>query len=93
MSDKIFVDGLFAQKRQNSPAFVISSLSVKVPELIPFLEKYRNNAGYVNIDILLSQKGTQYCQLNDFKPTEKPKVEDTTAIDENGRDLNDNPPF
>lgn len=74
--EKIFVDGAFAQKRENSPAFVVSSVSIKVPDFISFLEKHQNNAGYVNFDILLSQKGTQYCQLNTFKPSkDNAKVE------------------
>lgn len=69
MADKIFVDGVFAKKKEKSPAFIITSISVKVADFIPFLEKHRNNAGYVNFDVLLSQKGTQYCQLDTWQPT------------------------
>lgn len=70
MPEKIFVDGLFAKKRQGAPEFVVSSISVKVPEFINFLNKHQNNAGYVNIDMLLSQNGTQYCVLNTWKPND-----------------------
>lgn len=84
MNDKIFVDGLFAKKREGSPAYVLSSISIKVPELILFLEKHVNNAGYVNIDLLLSQKGTQYCTLNTFQPTK----DNAKVVEDNQTRLN-----
>jgi hypothetical protein len=84
MSDKIFCDGLFAKKREGSPVYVLSSISIKVPEFIPFLEKHRNNAGYVNIDLMLSQKGSQYCTLNTFQPTR----DNAKVVEDNQSQLN-----
>jgi hypothetical protein len=92
MADKIFVDGLFAKKREGSPLYVLSSISIKVPEFIPFLEKHRNNAGYVNIDLMLSQKGSQYCTLNTFQPTkDNAKVEEDNQAKLNAIDTSREP--
>lgn len=92
MSDKIFAEGLFAKKREGSPAFVLSSISIKVPEFILFLEKHRNNAGYVNIDLMLSQKGSQYCTLNTFQPTkDNAKVEEDNQAKLNAMDTSGEP--
>jgi len=47
----IFADGFYLQKpRAGVPDFVKGSLSIKVSQAIPFLEKHKNDKGYVNID-------------------------------------------
>lgn len=69
MSDKIFTEGIWFQKRDNAPSYVIGSLSIKVPDLIPFLNRHQNNAGYVNVDIKMGQSGKYYIELNTWKPT------------------------
>lgn len=94
--DKIFTEGLFFNApRTNAPSFVIGSLSIKVPDLIPFLQKHELQSGYVNVDIKQSQKGGYYCELNTWKPTkstEKVEEENHPIIDPNdGRDLSDQP--
>lgn len=75
--EKIFADGIFFQKRDGAPSFIVGSLSLKVAELIPFLQKHELNSGYVNIDIKQSQKGGYYCELNTWKPTKEPVKEET----------------
>lgn len=72
-----FVDGLFVSRRENAPSWVITSLSFKVDNFISYLQSKANAKGYVNVDILLSDKGKLYAKLNDWKPKqEEIKVEE-----------------
>lgn len=85
MAEKIFPSGMYFEKRQGSPDYVIGSLNIKVPELIPFLEKHRNNAGYVNIDILIGKESNKpYCELNTWQP----KKDNASEEAENQKKLN-----
>lgn len=71
--DKIFPDGLiFKAPRENAPTFVIGSLSVKVEEFKAFLDAHVNNAGWVNLDLLMGKTGKPYIELNTYK-AEKPE--------------------
>ena len=67
--ETIFADGIFFNKpHENAPDFVKGSVSFKVEEVIPFLQKYKKEDGYVNIDLLKSREGKLYFKLNTFKP-------------------------
>ena len=75
---KVYVEGMFANKRDGSPEFVVSKLSIKVAQFIIWLKQHENNAGYVNIDLLTSSKtdsqNNQYGVLNEYskpEPTEE----------------------
>jgi|TARA_R100000049_G_C1949000_1_gene95526 hypothetical protein len=66
---KTFADGMiFKNPRENAPEFVKGAISIKVEEFKAFLDKHNNN-GWVNLDLLKSQKGPLYFALNDWKPT------------------------
>lgn len=75
----IFTNGLFFQRREKAPEYVVGGLSVKVIDFTKFLEKHQNNAGYVNIDIKQSRGGKYYCELNQYKPSD---VKKDTAVNE-----------
>ena len=64
----MFVDGLFVNRRESAPEFIIASLSISVPKLIKFLNENANARGFVNIDIKRSDKGSMYAALNEWKP-------------------------
>lgn len=65
--EPIFPDGfIFKGPRQNAPEFIKASISIKVGQFIPFLEKHAKN-GWVNLDVKKSQKGSIYVQLEDWK--------------------------
>lgn len=87
--EKIWADGLRFElpnevTKEKAP-WIKGKISVKVPEFIAFIKKYENNAGYVNIDLKKSEKGTYYLELNNWKPKEK-------IIDpSDGRVLSENP--
>lgn len=66
----LFVDGLFVNRRENAPDFVIASLSFN-QKFIDYLKANSNMKGYCNVDVLKSKDGKLYAKLNDWKPEEK----------------------
>lgn len=75
---KIFVDGMsFERPLRTAPKWVKGKLSLNVDKLIPFLQTHKTERGYVNVDLLESQKGTLYLALNTWKPTFEKKVDIT----------------
>ena len=67
MADKIFTQGLFVNEPRQD--FIKYSISIRVDEFKAFLEEYKNDKGYVNIDFKTSQKsGKAYGELNTWKP-------------------------
>lgn len=87
---KIFVDGmrfeLPAEQVKVKAPWIKGKISVKVPDLINFLEKHQNQSGWLNIDLKKSDKsGKYYLELNNWKPKEK--IIDPT----DGRVLSENP--
>jgi len=81
MAEKIFPKGFYPKKRDGAPDFVLTSISIKVPEAVPFLESMQNNAGYVNLDLLSGNNGP-YLVVNTYKPTAKEEVEPKVEEDE-----------
>ncbi len=69
MSDKVFAQGVFFDKpSEQAPEFVKGKLSFKVDEAVAFLNEHKNEKGYVNLDLLKSQAGKLYLQLNTWVP-------------------------
>lgn len=70
MSDnKVFVDGLIVKRHEKAPDFVVCNLSVKVAELVPFLEQNQSN-GWVNVQVKQAKSGKYYAELDTWKPTQ-----------------------
>ncbi len=82
----VFIDGMYVSNpSEKAPEWIICNLALFVPQLITFLEKNKNNSGYVNVDIKRGQSGKFYASLNTFKPEKKV---DNKIIDPNtGRDV------
>lgn len=73
-TETIFPDGIiFKKPREGAPDFVRGSLSFKVDEAVEFLKKHSHN-GWVNIDILKSEKGNTYLKLNTWKKEDKTEL-------------------
>ena len=92
--EKVFASGLFFDRpRENSPEWIKGRMSIKVPEAIIFLQKYQNNAGYVNLDLKASKEGKLYLELNTFVPKSSPSAPEQEKIQErlidpaDGRDI------
>jgi len=79
--DKIFSEGIyFNRPRENAPAFVKGSVSVKVEPFVAFVQKHINVSGYVNLTLKESQGGKLYFELDTWTKTlETAKAESVKA--------------
>ena len=69
MSDAKFIPGLFFKdKHENAPDFVICKGSVKVADLLAWLQK--QDGEWVNFDLKRSRDGKPYASVDDWKPNQ-----------------------
>jgi len=69
-TETIFADGIYFDKpREGAPDFVKGRVSIKAEEAIAFIQKHKNEKGYVNLDLLKAKEGGKlYFKLNQYKP-------------------------
>ena len=86
--EKVFADGFLFKRRENAPDFVIGNISVKVEEAVAFLNTHSKN-GWVNLNVLNSQAGKPYIELDTFVPTQKGNQvkQEVAEIEVDGGDL------
>ena len=65
--DKVFVNGMIAKRNANAPEWALVNLSLKVDELIAFLQQHNNN-GWVNVKVNRGQTGNIYAELDTWRP-------------------------
>jgi len=83
-NEKIYVNGLFVETKETSFG-EITKLSVKVDELVGFLNEHKNAKGYVNIDVLTAKDGVKkYAVLNTYQPRQ---TVDISSEDEDDNSL------
>lgn len=73
-----FVDGLIVSKpKEGTPDFVKLRFGAKVDSLVAFLQKHKNEKGWVNFSLLKSkEKGNLYLSLDTYVKKEKPVDKD-----------------
>lgn len=65
--EAIFPKGIyFDRPREGAPEFVKGKININVEDAIAFLQTYKNQRGYVNLDLKKSKDGKLYLQLNTF---------------------------
>lgn len=71
-----FIKGLFVNKpSEKAPDFVIAKCSISADTFPQFLKENVNGKGYMNFDILRSNKdGKYYAKLDTFKPVEQTEL-------------------
>ena len=78
--ETVFPKGVFVEyPNEKAPDFVKARVSVKCDEFVIFMREHQNKAGYINLDLLKSKKGTLYFTLNQFEPKEK--TEEKTELE------------
>lgn len=76
MAEIKFIKGLYVERKENAPEFVVTNLSIKSEEFIEFVKDNTNNKWYLNIDIQTSKSSwKQYAKLNEWKPKSKEGIE------------------
>lgn len=69
MADKIFADGFHYEPKEIEKApWIKGQISVRVNDAIAFLQKHKNERGFVTIDVKVGKSGSWYCELNTWKP-------------------------
>ena len=70
MSDEPgFVDGLIIKEpHERAPDFVKAKGSIKIPELIEYLQKLPSSQEWLNFDVKVSRGGNWYCAVDTWKP-------------------------
>lgn len=72
MSDKKFIDGLWANKpHEKAPDFVKTELSIDLTRFGPWVKEWKQanpNEKYLKITVKESQKGEFYAEVNEWKP-------------------------
>lgn len=86
--EKVFADGFLFKRRENAPDFVIGNISVKVEEAVAFLNTHSKN-GWVNLNVLNSQAGKPYIELDTFVPKQQGNQvkQEVAEIEVDGGDL------
>jgi len=63
----------------NAPAWIKGQIGIKVDTAIEYLQKRKNDKGYVNLDLKESKGGKLYLDLNNFIP-KPPEERDQPAV-------------
>lgn len=67
-NEKVWADGFIAKRKDTSPDFVITEMSIKVSEAIPFLQEHAKN-DWVNLSVKRAKlSGKLYVELDTYEP-------------------------
>lgn len=83
-----FIDGITVkQPHEKAPDFVIADLAIQADKLIDWLQKNKNDRGYVNGTIKRSQKGTLYVEKNTYQAQSSNQRSQPAATEDDQSDL------
>lgn len=77
-NEKQYVDGIFIKTKETQFGN-IDKLSFS-PKFIEFYNENKNEAGYLNVDLLNSQKGGKYAVLDTFQPKAKEESSEDSSL-------------
>lgn len=75
MTEKLFAKGIFYKRRESAPDFVIGNLSVKKDDFVEFVNEHAGSDGWLNLNILKSQSGKPYIEVDTWQPIQSRPVE------------------
>jgi hypothetical protein len=64
----------FDKPREGAPEFVKGRISIQAEKALETITKFKNEKGYVNLDLLKSKEGKLYLSVNDWKPEQKDEI-------------------
>ena len=71
MVEKIFADGIrFSEPSEKAPDFIKGRISIQAEQALAFIEKYKDERGWLNLDVKESKGGKLYVELNTWKKGE-----------------------
>jgi len=76
----IFSEGLtFRLPSEKAPDFILLQMAVKSHKFFQWCQANQDEKGWVNLTVKRSKNGTVYADLDTWKPTPKPTVDDETG--------------
>lgn len=95
--EKIFSDGIiFKRPRENAPDYIKGNVSIKVNDLVAFLNKHVKPDGWVNLTLKESKNGKLYFELDTWTKTlstltdeEKAKIASARAGEQTKKEVED----
>ena len=91
MADMKFVDGMFVKApHANAPDFVKASISLKVVEMLAWLNQQQGE--WVNLDMKESREGKWYVSVSTFEPKKPSERNDQGQDDGSPESQQSNPP-
>ena len=73
----VLADGFFFDRpKEGAPDFVKGRLSIQAEKATALINQYKNEKGYVNLDLLKSKEGKLYMTVNTWKPEAKTETID-----------------
>lgn len=84
MSKIVFPEGIiFRRAPENAPEWIKGKISFKVDEFTKWMKQYKNEDGWVSLDIRKAMKGNLYLALNEYKKKDKePSEPSQTVVEE-----------
>mgnify|MGYP000973505487 CR=1 FL=1 len=76
-SEKNFANGMIVNRRQGAPDFVVANVAINVAEFVEWLNANKNDRGWINLDLKVSQNGKYYAEQNTWTPNSETKAPQT----------------
>ena len=81
--EKIFADGMrFELPGEKAPTWIKGKISINADKFIAFVEQYKNERGWLNLDVKESKNGTLYVELNTYNLSKQKTQYKTTKTEE-----------
>jgi hypothetical protein len=90
-TEKNFANGFILTRRNGAPEFVIGNVAINVAEFTEWLNTYKNEKGWVNLDLKQAQSGKFYAEQNTWQPSNTETKEPQTLKQEVEADDDDLP--
>ena len=75
--ETVFAEGAyFDRPHENAPDFIKGNLSFQADRFIEFLQKHKDDKGYVRLDLKTSKEGKLYMSLNQWKKPEAAEIKE-----------------
>lgn len=66
--EKNFANGFILTRRSGAPDYVVGNVAINVQEFTEWLNTYKNEKGWVNLNLMQSQGGKFYAEQNTWQP-------------------------
>lgn len=76
-TEKNFANGFILTRRAGAPDYVVGNVAINVAEFTEWLQTYKNEKGWINLNLMQSQNGKFYAEQNTWSPNSETKTPQT----------------